>query len=148
MFTKKDRIRFDSSVTCSEANYYNPSLFDEFLYVNGMRFSDITYLFHQDRLDKRISAVDLDNYVSALRDRLPNNVFKGMSNDEICNLIQSRRITNFADLRSQALYNAYQADKLRHQQESEKHAKEANEKRKADIEKLIKESRFNTPDKE
>lgn len=140
MFTKKERIKFDSPVTCNEANYYNPSIFDEFLYIDGMRYSDVTYLFHQDRLDKRISAFDLDNYVSALRDRLPNNVFDGMTDQQICDLIQSRRITNFADLRSQALYNSYCADQIREEQNREKSAKEANEKRKADIEKLIKES--------
>lgn len=53
MFTKKERIKFDSPVTCNEANYYNPSLFDEFLYIDGIRYSDITYLFHQDRLDRK-----------------------------------------------------------------------------------------------
>lgn len=148
MFTKKNRIPFDSPVTCNEANYYNPSLFDEFLYIDGIRYSDITYLFHQDRLDKRISTFDLENYVSALRDRLPENVFAGMSNDVICDLIQSRRITNFADLRSQALYNSYCAEQIREEQQREKSAKEANEKRRADIEKLINDSRSKTPDKD
>lgn len=128
-------------------SYYNPSLFDEFLEIDGFRYSDITYLFHQDRLDKRINSVDLDNYVKGLRERLPENAFSGMSDNEICELIQSRRITNFADLRSQALDMSNRAEQLKQYKQQRDDYKKSQEEQKKKLEELVKGS-YKTPDKE
>lgn len=128
-------------------SYYNPSLFDEFLEIDGFRYSDITYLFHQDRLDKRINSVDLDNYVKGLRERLPENAFRGLNDNEICELIQSRRITNFADLRSQALDMSNRAEQLKQYKQQRDDYKKSQDEQKKKLYELVKGS-YKTPDKE
>lgn len=147
MFKPSKKHSFDAHISVPQMSYYNPSLFDEFLEIDGFRYSDITYLFHQDRLDKRINSVDLDNYVKGLRERLPQNVFCGMSDTEICELIQSRRITNFADLRSQALDMSNRAEELKQYKQQRDDYKKSQDEQKKKLEELVKGS-FSTPDKE
>lgn len=147
MFKHSKKHIFDANISVPQMSYYNPSLFDEFLEIDGFRFSDITYLFHQDRLDKRINSVDLDNYVKGLRERLPENAFSGMSDNEIFDLIQSRRITNFADLRSQALDMSNRAEELRQYKQQRDDYKKSQEEQKKKFEELVKGS-YKTPDKE
>lgn len=80
-----------------KCSYYQPSIFDEFLFDDGTRCSDITFIFNQTRLDKIISKDNFDAYFSNLfRDNTPNP-YEGMSDDEIMQFVKDRRLSNFND---------------------------------------------------
>lgn len=77
--------------------YYSPSLFDEFLFDEETRVSDITFIFNQQRLDKVISKDNFDSYFAALfKDGTPNP-YDGLSDDEIMDLVKDRRLSTFND---------------------------------------------------
>lgn len=89
---KVDQI--DNVPKCS---FYQPSIFDELLLVDGTRCSDVTFIFNQQRLDKIISKDNFDAYFSALfRDGSPNP-YEGMSDDDIMSLVKDRRMSSFND---------------------------------------------------
>lgn len=89
---KVDQI--DNVPKCS---FYQPSIFDELLVVDGTRCSDVTFIFNQQRLDKIISKDNFDAYFSALfRDGSPNP-YEGMSDDDIMSLVKDRRMSSFND---------------------------------------------------
>ncbi len=77
--------------------YYQPSIFDELLFDDCTRCSDVTFIFNQTRLDKIISKDSFDAYFSALfRDGSPNP-YEGMSDDDIMSLVKDRRMSSFND---------------------------------------------------
>ena len=89
---KIDRI--DIVPKCS---YYQPSIFDELLFDDCTRCSDISFIFNQTRLDKIISKDNFDAYFSSLfRDGTPNP-YEGMSDDDLMSLVKDRRMTSFND---------------------------------------------------
>ena len=89
---KIDQI--DVSPKCT---YYQPSIFDELLFDDGTRCSDVSFIFNQTRLDKIISKDNFDAYFSALfRDGSPNP-YEGMSDDDIMSLVKDRRMSSFND---------------------------------------------------
>lgn len=80
-----------------KCSYYQPSIFDELLFDDGTRCSDISFIFNQTRLDKIISKDNFDAYFSALfRDNTPNP-YEGMSDDEIMQFVKDRRLSTFND---------------------------------------------------
>ena len=80
-----------------KCSYYQPSIFDELLFDDGTRCSDVTFIFNQTRLDKIISKDNFDAYFSALfRDGSPNP-YQGMSDDDIMSLVKDRRMSTFND---------------------------------------------------
>ncbi len=80
-----------------KCSYYQPSIFDELLFDDGTRCSDVTFIFNQTRLDKIISKDSFDAYFSALfRDGSPNP-YEGMSDDDIMSLVKDRRMSSFND---------------------------------------------------
>lgn len=80
-----------------KCSYYQPSIFDELLFDDSTRCSDITFIFNQQRLDKVISKDNFDAYFSALlRDGSPNP-YEGMSDDDIISLVKDRRLSTFND---------------------------------------------------
>ena len=80
-----------------KCSYYQPSIFDELLFDDSTRCSDVTFIFNQTRLDKVISKDNFDAYFSALfRDGSPNP-YEGMSDDDIMSLVKDRRMSSFND---------------------------------------------------
>ena len=80
-----------------KCTYYQPSIFDELLFDEGTRCSDVSFIFNQTRLDKIISKDNFDAYFSALfRDGSPNP-YEGMSDDDITSLVKDRRMSSFND---------------------------------------------------
>lgn len=82
-----------------KSNYYNPSIFDEFLYDSeeGTVCSDISFLFNQQRLDKVISKDNFDSYFSKLLHDAGANPYEGMSDEQILNFVKDRRMSSFND---------------------------------------------------
>lgn len=77
--------------------FYSPSLFDEFLFDEETRVSDISFIFNQQRLDKVISKDNFDSYFAALfKDGSPNP-YDGLSDDDIMDLVKDRRLSSFND---------------------------------------------------
>lgn len=80
-----------------KCSYYQPSIFDELLFDDCTRCSDVSFIFNQTRLDKIISKENFDAYFSSLfRDGTPNP-YEGMSDDDIMSLVKDRRMTSFND---------------------------------------------------
>ena len=80
-----------------KCSYYQPSIFDELLFDDCTRCSDVSFIFNQQRLDKIISKDNFDSYFSALfRDGSPNP-YDGMSDDDIMSLVKDRRMNSFND---------------------------------------------------
>lgn len=80
-----------------KCSYYQPSIFDELLFDDCTRCSDVSFIFNQTRLDKIISKDNFDAYFSSLfRDGTPNP-YEGMSDDDIMSLVKDRRMTSFND---------------------------------------------------
>ena len=98
MFRQNLKTRkIDKMDTFPKCAYYQPSIFDELLFDDCTRCSDVSFIFNQTRLDKIISKDSFDAYFSALfRDGSPNP-YEGMSDDDIMSLVKDRRMTSFND---------------------------------------------------
>lgn len=98
MFRQNLKTRkIDNIDVFPKCSYYQPSIFDELLFDDGTRCSDVTFIFNQTRLDKVISKDNFDAYFSALfRDGSPNP-YAGMSDDDIMSLVKDRRMSSFND---------------------------------------------------
>ena len=98
MFRQNLKTRkIDKMDTFPKCSYYQPSIFDELLFDDCTRCSDVSFIFNQTRLDKIISKDSFDAYFSALfRDGSPNP-YEGMSDDDIMSLVKDRRMSSFND---------------------------------------------------
>lgn len=98
MFTKFQSIKQSLQLgNLPKCNFYNPSIFDEFLLDSETRCSDITFLFNQQRLDKIISADNFNSYFHKLLEDAGANPYAGMSDDEILQFVKDRRMGSFND---------------------------------------------------
>lgn len=98
MFRQNLKTRkIDQIDNLPKCSYYQPSIFDELLFDDCTRCSDISFIFNQSRLDKIISKDNFDAYFSALfRDATPNP-YEGLSDDEILQFVKDRRLTSLND---------------------------------------------------
>ena len=115
-----------------KCSYYQPSIFDELLFDDCTRCSDVSFIFNQQRLDKIISKDNFDAYFSALfRDGSPNP-YEGMSDDDIMSLVKDRRMSSFNDFYNYTKNLQRDASELQEYKNAlearQKHIKDANDK--------------------
>lgn len=115
-----------------KCSYYQPSIFDELLFDDGTRCSDITFIFNQTRLDKIISKDNFDAYFSALFRDGSRDPYDGMSDDDIMSLVKDRRMSSFNDFFNYTRSLQRDASELEEYksmlEERKKKIKEANDK--------------------
>lgn len=133
MFRQNLKTRkIDQIDNVPKCSFYQPSIFDELLVVDGTRCSDVTFIFNQQRLDKIISKDNFDAYFSALfRDGSPNP-YEGMSDEQIMSLVKDRRMSSFNDFYNYTRNLQRDATELEEYKNvleaRQKHIKDANDK--------------------